>query len=82
MKQKHSLVEKIYASKHIPLENKKEAFAKLAKIDSSDLIVRTERYCQAAVPTLEAKRETMYILLESTEDIPLLQMESLCFGFK
>ena len=44
------MVRKIVASSKITQEQKKESFAELAKLDSSDMLGRTEKYCEAASP--------------------------------
>merc|ERR1719464_1838549 len=54
---KHSMIEKIFTSKTISPEKKKEAFNKLAEIDKSDMLGRTQKYCEACIPDLEAKKE-------------------------
>lgn len=41
-KAKHEMVKKIFAAVKIPQDKKKEAFAKLGQIDSSDMLVRTK----------------------------------------
>lgn len=55
-RQKHSMVKRIYSSKNISHEIKLQAMAKLEAQDTSDLLGRTKRYCEAALPTTENKK--------------------------
>lgn len=80
MKQKHSIVKELHASSCVSVEEKKQAFDKLKSIDISDLATRTEKYCEAAIPDLESKSKVYTLLLEGKQEIPLMQMEELCFG--
>lgn len=50
VKVRHTMVRKIFSSAHIPKEQKKECFATLSQLDTSDMLGRTEKYCQSADP--------------------------------
>ena len=63
------MVEKIFTSKTISEQKKKDAFAKLAEIDSSDMLERTKKYCEACVPDYEAKRTVWLGLMEMKEEV-------------
>ena len=63
------MIEKIFTSKTISEQKKKDAFAKLAKIDSSDMLERTKKYCEACVPDYEAKRVVWLGLMEMKEEV-------------
>jgi hypothetical protein len=78
--QKHSMVKHIYGSASITQEKKDGAFAKLKEIDSSDLLTRTERYCESVIPTLEAKREAYNTLLDGVVEQTLQEMMAICYG--
>ena len=80
------MVRKIFGSTHIPHNQKTECFAALAKLDSSDMLKRTEVYCAAATPTLEAKRAAFLKLFtsddqEGAEPMSLQEMQETCRGF-
>lgn len=55
VKVRHTMVRKLFSSVHIPRAQKKECFATLAKLDESDMLGRTQKYCEAADPDLESK---------------------------
>ena len=82
VKVKHTLVRKIFASKHIQHEAKKEAMAMLAKVDSSDMLGRTQKYCEAALPDLESKTQAQNILFEACDDMTLQHVQEMCRGFR
>ena len=48
--------QKNFSSKEISKETKGVAMQKLEQVDKSDLLARTKRYCEAALPTIEDKR--------------------------
>lgn len=76
------MVKSIFGTTSIPHENKKESFAKLESIDNSDLVGRTQKYCQSTIPTVEAKREAYTMLLDGTDDCNLTQMTDMCLGLR
>lgn len=62
------MVRKMFSSQHVPRELAKQSFAELKELDASDMTQRTQWYCEAAVPDLESKRETINRLFNSTEE--------------
>ena len=56
LKRKHQMIEKIYTSRTISAEKTRDAFAKLQALDKSDTVEKTQRFCEAATPTYEAKK--------------------------
>jgi len=52
VKIRHTLVRKIFSTSAISKESKKQCFKSLAKLDQSDMLGRTEKYCEAANPTM------------------------------
>ena len=60
VKVRHDMVRNIFKSSVIPHQNKKECFAMLAKLDTSDMLGRTQKFCEAVVPNPSSKRETFY----------------------
>lgn len=81
-RQMHSMVKRIFSSKNVPLEKKQEAMAKLEAADNSDLLGRTKKFCEAALPTAENKRAIWARLFDGKEDVPMLQVWELCAGWK
>ena len=79
------MVRKLFASKHLPREQAKECFKTLAELDDSDMTQRTEWYCNAAVPDVQAKREAFERLFTSVEDdtpnLGLQECQEMCRGF-
>ena len=82
LKQKHAMVKNIFASKTIDKDSKKAAFEKLKSLDSSDLLGRTQKYCESAVPDIEEKGRIFKMLLEEEEDIPLTHVQEMCLGMR
>ena len=68
LKRKHQMMEKIFTSKTIPAEKKKEAFAKLKTLDKSDSIEKTQKFCEAAIPDYAEKKRVWDGLMEMKED--------------
>ena len=58
------MVKSIFASKHISIDIKEECLARLAEFDTSDMLGRTEKYCQGANPDPIKKREAFVALFE------------------
>ena len=79
---KHQMVKKIFTSKTINQENKKDAFSKLASIDSSDMLERTQKYCEACVPDYEQKRVVWLNMIEMKEDLGVLAIRSYGSGLR
>lgn len=50
VKLRHTMVRKLFASKHVDFEQAKECMTKLAELDESDMTQRTKWYCTAARP--------------------------------
>ena len=68
LKRKHQMIEKIYTSRTISAEKKRDAFAKLQALDQSDTVEKTQRFCEAATPTYEAKKQVWDSLMQMKED--------------
>ena len=75
------MVRNIYKSTVIPLQNKKECFAMLAKLDTSDMLGRTQKYCEAVVPKASSKQEAFNTIFDGSDDMSMLHLEELCRGF-
>ena len=82
IKLRHTLIRKIYGSEHIPIQQKKECFAQLAKLDTSDMLGRTEKFCQAADPNPDSKREALLTIFEHCSDMSLQHVQEMCRGFR
>jgi hypothetical protein len=76
------MVKRIYSSKDIPLEVKLLAMAKLEVADKSDLLGRTKKYCEAALPTADNKKAVWKLLFDSKEEMSMKEVWELCAGFK
>ena len=68
LKRKHQMIEKIFTSRTISAEQKRDAFAKLQTLDQTDTIEKTRKFCEAATPSLEAKKQVWDSLMEMKED--------------
>lgn len=79
------MVRKLFTSTHITQDAAKECFNKLKELDDSDMTGRTLIYCNAAAPTLEAKRETYERIFTSVDDgktpLGLQECQEMCMGF-
>jgi len=64
------------------MEDKQKAMDKLASIDKTDLLGRTQAYCESVIPDIENKRKCWKKLFESDEKMSLYQTEEFCLGFK
>ena len=82
VRQKHSMLKRIYSSKEIPLELKLQAMAKLEGFDKSDLLGRTKKYCEAALPTADNKKAVWQLLFDGKEEMSMKEVWELCAGFK
>ena len=51
------MIKKIFGSPHIRKEKKSECWTMLANLDSSDMLGRTEKFCESAQPDPESKRK-------------------------
>ena len=65
------MVRKLFSSVHIPRAQKKECFADLAQRDESDMLGRTQKYCEAADPDLESKGECFMTIFEGSDKMSL-----------
>ena len=65
-KQKHTIVQRIWSSEDIPLEQKEEIMTQLAKIDSSDWLDNTKKVCDSSHPGNKKKLWDLYFS-EDTE---------------
>jgi len=79
--QKHSIVKKLHGSKDFTDEQRKQAFDVLREVDKTDMIGRTEKYCEAALPSLESKQKVWDMIFAADENLPLLHLTNLCIGF-
>ena len=81
VKVRHTMVRKLFGSLHISIEHKKECFAKLATLDQTDMIGRTEKFCEAANPDPKSKREAFMAIFDS-EELGLQELTEMCRGFR
>lgn len=81
-RQKHAMVKRIYSSRDIPMEIKLQSMTKLEDCDKSDLLGRTKKFCEAALPTAENKRAQWTRLFDGKEEMPMKEVWELCAGFK
>lgn len=58
--QKHNVVQSIWRSEEIPLAQKEAVLIELEKIDKSDRLDNTKKYCEAANPLSKQKVWDMY----------------------
>ena len=82
VKGRHTMLRKIYTLTSIPMEQKKECFKSLAALDSSDMLGRTEKYCFAADPTPENKREAFMTIFEKSGEMGLQHVQEMCRGYR
>ena len=54
---RHTMIRKIFGSPHISPKKKAECWSVLANLDSSDMLGRTEKFCEAANPNPASKRK-------------------------
>ena len=80
-KLRHTMIRKLFASPHISQEKKKECFAKLAQIDSTDMLGRTQKFCESASPDPAGKREAFTVIFEN-KDIGLQHLQEMCRGWR
>ena len=57
VKVRHDMIKKIFGSPHISKEKKSKCWTMLANLDSSDMLGRTEKFCESAQPDPESKRK-------------------------
>ena len=75
----HTIVRTIYKSEYFSMDVKTKALKALKEIDTSDKFGLTEKYCQAATPTIENKREVWNLLFGSESNkLGLYEIEYLC----
>ena len=82
VKVRHTMVRKIFASSSLPREQKKACFAKLAELDDSDMLGRTEKYCEGAEPDPTSKRESFLTIFEKSGELGLQDLQELCRGYR
>lgn len=82
VKVRHTMVRKFFASSHIETEAKKESFKTLAKLDSSDMLGRTEKYCESANPDPTSKNEAFLTIFEGSSDMSLQHVQEMCRGYR
>lgn len=82
LKQKHSVVRKVYSSLAIKMEVKQAVMAKLSE-EKSDMLEQTIAFCKAALPEKASKRQVWDSLIGNQFDtVSLLEHDMLCAGFK
>ena len=81
VKVRHTMIRKIFGSIHLPKDKKKACFAKLAQLDKTDMIGRTQKFCEAASPEPEAKEEAFREIFDNKE-IGLQHLQELCRGWR
>lgn len=59
-KHKHTIVQRIWSSDQIPLEQKEEIMKELAKIDTSDWLDNTKKVCESSHPGNKQKMWDLY----------------------
>ena len=82
VKVRHTLIRKMFGTSHIAKEQKKECFAQLAKMDQSDMLGLTEKFCEAASPDPQAKNEAFRTIFERSYDMSLQHVQEMCRGFR
>ena len=55
---------------------------KLAEFDTSDMLGRTQKYCEGANPDPVKKREAFIALFENQNDMSLQHVQEMCRGFR
>ena len=77
------MVKKIYSSKKISLQEKKESLELLAKIDQSDLLSKTQAFCESAIPDIsEKKKAWATIFSDKIDGVGYANSNEICAGFK
>lgn len=56
--------------------------AKLEECDKSDLLGRTKKYCEAALPTAENKKAAWDRLFDGKEEMAMTEVWAMCAGWK
>ena len=82
VKVRHTMVRKFFGSSHIETEAKKEAFKKLKECDQSDMLGRTEKYCEAADPDPKSKHEAFMTIFEGSSEMSLQHVQEMCRGYR
>jgi len=81
--QMHLMVKMIFRSTQFDQATKDKALVALKAVDSSDKFGLTEKYCQAAIPTIENKRAVWKTLFGAESDkLGLYDISNLCMGFR
>lgn len=65
------MVRKLYSSLHLPRDEKKKCFEALASLDESDMLGRTQKYCEAADPDIDSKGESFLTIFERSDKMSL-----------
>jgi hypothetical protein len=76
------MVKRIFSSKDIPFTTKQQAMDRLEASDNSELLGRTKKYCEAALPTAENKRAVWTLLFDGKDDMSMKEVWEMCAGFK
>jgi len=71
VKVRHTMVRKFFASSHIEPEAKQSTFRMLAELDESDMLGRTQKYCEAANPEANYKQKALLTIFENCNDMSL-----------
>jgi hypothetical protein len=80
---RHEMVQKVATTAFISKEAKQEGLKKLRELDSTDKMALTEKYCEAADPSLEAKEKVWATLFSADMDKQsLYSLGEYCSGFR
>ena len=64
------------------MDTKQQAMSKLEACDTSELLSRTKKYCEAALPTAENKRAVWAKLFDSKDEMSMKEVWEMCAGFR
>jgi hypothetical protein len=59
-KHKHSILQRLYSSDEIPIEEKEKLMSNLASIDNSDWLDNTKKVCESSLPENKEKMWRLY----------------------
>mmetsp|Transcript_9866 Transcript_9866/g.16592 ORF Transcript_9866/g.16592 Transcript_9866/m.16592 type:complete len:782 (-) Transcript_9866:41-2386(-) len=69
LKHKHSILQRVYASEQIPLEEKQALLEELKKVDKSDWIDNTQRVCESSHPSNKQSMWEKYFNFDQEAEI-------------
>lgn len=77
------MVKKMHSSRELTTEEKEAAFARMKELDDSDKLGLSAKYCEAVLPTPEAKKKIWDILFGAEVDkLSLYQVQEYVAGFR